>query len=111
MGMDVDRAAGARRRDGSSCAADVPAETNAGLWLGTVMGRYTMPGTTRSRSLRRPNRALLLWVEQLIAESTGKEGKGIIPVGGEPLGAPAVYGADRLFVYIRIGRRRRFDAR
>src|SRR5262249_34844627 len=41
------------------------------------------------------------WLEQLIAESTGKEGKGIIPVDREPLGAPEVYGKDRIFVYIR----------
>ena len=43
-----------------------------------------------------------LWVEQLIAESTGKEGKGIVPVAGEPLAAPDRYGADRLFVYLRL---------
>src|SRR5205823_14295536 len=42
------------------------------------------------------------WVEQLIAESTGKEGKGIVPVEGEPVGKPSAYGNDRLFVYIRM---------
>jgi len=44
-----------------------------------------------------------LWIEQLIAESTGKEGKGIIPIAGETLGAPGVYGNDRLFVHIGVG--------
>ena len=43
-----------------------------------------------------------LWVEQLIAESTGKEGMGIVPVAGEPLGAPNYYGDDRVFVYLRL---------
>src|SRR4029077_4427242 len=42
------------------------------------------------------------WVEQLIAESTGKQGKGIVPVEGEPVGKPAVYGNDRVFVYVRM---------
>ena len=42
-----------------------------------------------------------LWLEQLLAESTGKQGRGIVPIAGEPLGAPDVYGADRLFVYVR----------
>ena len=42
-----------------------------------------------------------LWVEQLIAESTGKQGKGILPVAGEPLGDPDVYGDDRVFAYLR----------
>ena len=45
-----------------------------------------------------------LWVEQLLAESTGKEGKGIVPVAGEPLGSPSVYGNDRLFVSISVGK-------
>src|SRR2546421_6446997 len=45
-----------------------------------------------------------LWVEQLLAESTGKEGRGIIPVAGEALGSPSVYGDDRLFVSIAVGR-------
>jgi hypothetical protein len=44
-----------------------------------------------------------LWIEQLIAESTGKEGKGILPVNGEPLGTPDVYGNDRVFVSISLG--------
>src|SRR6185436_15887232 len=46
---------------------------------------------------------LALWIEQLIAESTGKEGKGILPVNGESLSAPEVYGDDRLFVSISVG--------
>jgi hypothetical protein len=54
--------------------------------------------------------AYSLWAEQLIAESTGKEGKGIIPIGDEPIGAPAVYSDDRLFVMLRIGDDARFDS-
>ena len=43
-----------------------------------------------------------MWLEQLLAESTGKEGTGLLPVAGEPIGEPAVYGEDRVFVYIRM---------
>ena len=43
-----------------------------------------------------------LWAEQLIAESTGKDGKGLIPVGGEPVAAPDAYGKDRVFAYLRL---------
>ena len=43
-----------------------------------------------------------MWLEQLLAESTGKEGKGLLPVSGEPLGDPSVYGDDRLFIYFRL---------
>ena len=48
--------------------------------------------------------ALGLWIEQLVAESTGKEGKGILPVNGEPLGPPSVYTDDRVFVSIAVGK-------
>ena len=47
-------------------------------------------------------RSFGLWVEQLLAESTGKEGKGVIPIAGEPLASPECYGDDRLFVYLRL---------
>jgi len=86
-----------------SCADSVPVETNPGAWLGAVMGRLATLGRNKVTLIASPKVATFgYWVEQLIAESTGKEGKGIVPVEGEPVGKPAVYGDDRLFVYIRM---------
>ncbi len=86
-----------------SCADSVPVESNPGVWLGGVMGRLALQGRNKVTLIASPRVATFgYWVEQLIAESTGKEGKGIVPIEGEPVGKPAVYGDDRLFVYIRM---------
>jgi hypothetical protein len=86
-----------------SCADSVPVEGNPGVWLGGVMGRLAAQGRNKVTLITSPKVATFgYWVEQLIAESTGKEGKGIVPIEGEPVGKPAVYGDDRLFVYIRM---------
>jgi glucose-6-phosphate isomerase/transaldolase/glucose-6-phosphate isomerase len=67
------------------------------------MGRLATQGRNKVTLIASPKVATFgYWVEQLIAESTGKEGKGIVPIEGEPVGKPAVYGDDRLFVYIRM---------
>jgi transaldolase/glucose-6-phosphate isomerase len=111
MGIDVDlllhRAADMRR----TCAASVPGDINCGFALGEVMGALHDAGRDKVTILApRSVEAFSLWSEQLIAESTGKEGKGIIPIGDEPLGVPAVYSDDRLFVALRIGTDANFDA-
>jgi len=86
-----------------SCADSVPVDKNPGVWLGAVMGKLATQGRNKLTLIASPKIATFgYWVEQLIAESTGKEGKGIVPIEGEPLGKPAVYGDDRLFVYIRM---------
>ena len=86
-----------------SCADSVPAGSNPGVWLGAVLGQLATDGRNKLTLIASPKVATFgYWVEQLIAESTGKQGKGIVPVEGEPLGKPAVYGADRVFVYIRM---------
>src|SRR5438445_291883 len=86
-----------------SCADSVPVEKNPGVWLGAVMGRLALQGRNKVTLITSPKVATFgYWVEQLIAESTGKEGKGIVPIEGEPVGKPAVYGDDRFFVYIRM---------
>src|SRR5438477_1401616 len=86
-----------------SCADSVPVESNPGVWLGGVMGRLAAQGRNKVTIIASPKVSTFgYWVEQLIAESTGKEGKGIVPVEGEPVGKPSVYGDDRLFVYIRM---------
>jgi len=87
-----------------SCAADVPAEKNPGVWLGAVLGSLAT-GQKRDKLtliLSPRIRTLGYWVEQLIAESTGKLGRGIVPVEGEPLGRPEAYGDDRVFVQVRM---------
>ena len=86
-----------------SCADSVPAGSNPGVWLGAVLGQLATGGRNKLTLIASPKVATFgYWVEQLIAESTGKQGRGIVPVEGEPLGKPAVYGDDRLFVYIRM---------
>ena len=103
IGLDVlkliDRAD--RMREGTK--PEVPAAENPGAWLGTVMGALSQKGRDKLTLVTSPAiSGFGLWVEQLIAESTGKEGLGIVPVAGEPLVSPSNYGDDRLFVYLRL---------
>jgi transaldolase / glucose-6-phosphate isomerase len=85
-----------------NCAQFNSSESNSGLWLGCVMGELAQHGRDKLTYLvSDPVSSFGLWVEQLIAESTGKHGKGILPVAGEPLGPPEVYGDDRVFAYLR----------
>ena len=85
-----------------ACRPAAESEDNPGLWLGTVMGTLARQGRDKVTLVISPPIATFgVWVEQLIAESTGKEGKGILPVEGETLGSPSSYGNDRLFVYLR----------
>jgi transaldolase/glucose-6-phosphate isomerase len=84
-----------------ACHACVPMADNPGAWLGAALGEAALAGRDKLTLALDPRLAALgMWIEQLIAESTGKDGKGILPVVGEPLGAPHVYGGDRLFVAI-----------
>jgi glucose-6-phosphate isomerase/transaldolase/glucose-6-phosphate isomerase len=88
---------------GKTCGAGVPANRNAGAWLGTVTGTLALSGRDKLTLVTSPAiNAFPLWAEQLIAESTGKEGKGIIPISSEPVMEPDVYGDDRVFVYLRV---------
>jgi transaldolase / glucose-6-phosphate isomerase len=82
----------------------VPTEDNPAARLGAILGTLANAGRDKLTLSTSPDISSLgLWIEQLIAESTGKEGRGIIPVAGEPLGAPTSYGNDRLFVHISVG--------
>jgi len=103
LGLDVprllDRAAGMAER----CKAQTPVESNPGAYLGAVMGSLAKTGRDKVTIIATPALATFgLWVEQLLAESTGKEGTGIIPVAQEPVLNPAAYGTDRVFVYLRL---------
>jgi transaldolase/glucose-6-phosphate isomerase len=103
MGVDVSELLERAVEMAHSSAESVPTESNPGVWLGAVLGELALQGRNKLTLICSPKVATFgYWVEQLIAESTGKQGKGIVPVEGEPVGKPAVYGNDRLFVYIRM---------
>jgi transaldolase/glucose-6-phosphate isomerase len=81
----------------------IPSSLNPGLALGTVLGLMQSSGRDKVTILAPPRiAAFSLWAEQLIAESTGKEGKGLIPIGDEPIGEPGVYGDDRILTVLRL---------
>jgi transaldolase / glucose-6-phosphate isomerase len=86
-----------------SCAASVPPADNPGVVLGTILGVLGKSGRDKVTIVASSGIADFgAWLEQLLAESTGKHGAGLIPVDAEPLGTPDVYAQDRLFVYIRL---------
>ena len=104
MGLDIKKLLDRAERIVHSCASVVPAADNPGAKLGAILGECARAGRDKLTIITDSKiNGLGLWIEQLVAESTGKEGKGILPVAGEPLGAPSVYGDDRLFVSIAVG--------
>src|SRR5919198_1049962 len=104
-GIDIKKLLDRAERIVHSCASVVPAAENPGAKLGAILGESAKAGRDKCTIICDPKIASFgLWVEQLLAESTGKEGKGIVPVAGEPLGAPSVYGDDRLFVSVAVER-------
>jgi len=85
-----------------ACSHLTSADTNSGLWLGATIGELAKAGRDKLTFIvSEPIDSFGLWAEQLVAESTGKHGKGILPVADEPVGDPSVYGDDRVFVYLR----------
>ncbi len=103
MGIDLTRLLDAAQIMVRSCGADVPPADNPGVALGTILGVLGKAGRDKVTIVASPGIADFgAWLEQLLAESTGKQGKGLIPVDAEPLGSPDVYGPDRLFVYLRL---------
>jgi transaldolase/glucose-6-phosphate isomerase len=102
LGLDVADFLARADQMAKACGTAVPAARNPGVILGTVLGVAASQGLDKMTIVASPALAALgAWLEQLIAESTGKGGKAIIPVDREPLGAPEEYGADRIFVYVR----------
>jgi glucose-6-phosphate isomerase len=78
-------------------------DVRSAVELGALLGGLALAGREKITFVATPSlRGFGAWAEQLLAESTGKLGKGIVPVDGEPLGAPGVYGDDRVFVYLRL---------
>ena len=104
-GLDVEEVLLRAMRMMHACESCVEAEDNPGVVLGAVLGELALKGRNKVTLLLPQSMSPLgMWVEQLLAESTGKGGKGLFPVAGEPVGHPSVYGDDRIFVYFRMGR-------
>ena len=102
MGIDIEKFLARAAGMSAECDENMPAARNPGLVLGAIMGQAALEGRDKLTIITDPALASVgSWLEQLIAESTGKLGKGVVPVDLEPLGPAAVYGHDRWFVYLR----------
>jgi transaldolase/glucose-6-phosphate isomerase len=102
LSMDLDRLLHRAEWMRQQCGEHVPAARNPGLALGAVIGEAALQGRDKLTVLAdTPLSAFAVWIEQIIAESSGKEGKGILPVPLEPVGEPSIYGNDRIFIYLR----------
>ena len=103
IGLEVDRLLASTQKMVHACGGAVPPAENPGVTLGAALATAAEAGRDKVTIIASPGIADFgAWLEQLLAELTGKQGKGLIPVDAEPLGAPAVYGRDRLFAYVRL---------
>lgn len=104
MGVDVAKFLDRTEEMVCACMPSVPVEENPGVVLGAILGVAASNfGRDKVTIITSPAiYGLGAWLEQLVAESTGKEGKGLIPIDREALGTPDVYGRDRIFVYLRL---------
>jgi hypothetical protein len=102
-GVDVQTLLERAERMVHACAACVPVQEDPGVVLGATLAEAAPRGRDKITFVISPGiETFAGWVEQLIAESTGKEGKGLLPVAGEALGEPGVYGDDRIFVHLKL---------
>ena len=102
LGVDVDQFLWTASDMAERCSVDQPLVQNTGAILGIILGEAALAGRDKLTFLTDAAVAPLgAWLEQLVAESSGKLGKGIVPVAGEPLVDAAAYGKDRLFAYLR----------
>ena len=103
MGLDTKKFLERTEEMVEACASCVAVEENPGVVLGLILGSAAKAGRDKVTIITSPGiYDLGAWLEQLLAESTGKQGKGIIPVDRETIGAPDVYGNDRVFAYLRL---------
>ncbi|NLE21750.1 MAG: hypothetical protein GX624_03055 [Actinobacteria bacterium] len=103
MGVDLERLLDGARAVAVECGPDVPASENPALRLGAMLGEAALAGRDKLTFVAEPRlRPLGAWVEQLVAESTGKDGTGIVPVDLEVLGDADAYGDDRVFVAVGL---------
>jgi len=103
MGLDTDKFLQRTKQMVDACEPSTPVAENPGVLLGIILGSANKLGRDKVTLITSPGIGDLgAWLEQLLAESTGKIGKGIIPVDREALGSPEVYGNDRVFAYLRL---------
>ncbi len=103
MGLDIAKFLKNTQEMVKACGANVAADKNPGVQLGVILGTAANEGLDKLTIISSPGiHDLGAWLEQLIAESTGKQGKGIIPVDREKLAKPEAYGSDRVFAYLRL---------
>ena len=103
IGADIGAILLSARRMSAACGAAEPERTHPGLVLGAALAELAAAKRDKVTFLCAPSlSAFPTWLEQLIAESTGKDRKGIVPVAHEHIAAPEKYGADRFFVYLRL---------
>lgn len=103
MGLDVRRLLKVTNEMVGRCGPDVSAPENPGVLLGIALGRLAQAGRNKMTIVAsRKIAGLGAWLEQLVAESTGQDGKGIVPIDRETLASPEVYGTDRVFVYLKL---------
>ena len=103
MGLDTKKFLERTEEMVEACASCVPVDVNPGVVLGLILGSAAKAGRDKVTIMASPGIFDLgAWLEQLLAESTGKQGKGIIPVDREAIGSPEVYGNDRVFAYLRL---------
>jgi transaldolase/glucose-6-phosphate isomerase len=104
LGIDLQRVLESARSMQRSCGSDVPPAENPGIQLGIALGvAATRFGRDKVTIFASPGLADFgAWLEQLLAESTGKQGRGLIPLAGEPLASPEHYGNDRFFAYLEL---------
>lgn len=103
MGINIEDFLYYAEKMAQDCSPIVPVINNPGVLLGIILGVCAREGMDKVTLITSPGiRALGAWLEQLLAESTGKHGRGLIPIDNEPLGEPKNYGKDRVFIYIRL---------
>ena len=103
MGLDTVKFLDQTEEMVQACASCVPVEENPGVVLGVILGTAANSGRDKVTIIASPGISDLgAWLEQLLAESTGKQGRGIVPVDREELGGPEVYGNDRVIAYLRL---------
>ncbi len=103
MGLDTAQFLDTTEEMVHACSHCVPVAENPGVVLGTILGVLGVRHRDKVTIIASPGIGNVgAWLEQLLAESTGKDGKGLIPVDREPLGPPAAYGNDRVFAYLRL---------
>jgi transaldolase/glucose-6-phosphate isomerase len=102
MGVDLQRLLDGAGVAAEACAGYHPPDCNSGLWLGAALGALAITGRDKLTFVDAdPIASFGIWAEQLVAESTGKRGRGVLPVADEPVSTPDVYGQDRIFAYLR----------